>query len=58
MGLTGSKDFRGAAGYVGRILKGDLPVQASDKFELVINLKTVGHLALPSQCRCSAEPTT
>jgi len=32
--------FRGAAGYVGRILKGDLPVQASDKFELVINLKT------------------
>jgi len=53
--------FRRAAAYVDRILKGekpaDLPVQASDKYELVVNLKTAKALglALPSSVLTRAD---
>src|SRR5262249_5066274 len=49
-GVDFADQFRRAAGYADRILKGDspasLPVQSPTKFELIVNLKTAKALGL------------
>jgi len=49
-GANVSDNFRRAAGYVDRILKGaspaDLPIQEPMKFDFVVNLKTAKELGL------------
>jgi putative ABC transport system substrate-binding protein len=49
-GIDPVEQWRGAAGYVARILKGekpgDLPVQALNKYEMVINLRTAKAIGL------------
>jgi len=49
-GYDRADDFRNAASYVDRVLRGekpsDLPVQGSTKFELIVNMKTARALGI------------
>ena len=49
-GVDSADNYRRAAGYVDKILKGakpaDLPVQQATKFEFVINLKAAKQIGL------------
>jgi putative ABC transport system substrate-binding protein len=51
-GIDQVDQYRGAAGYVDRILKGekaaDLPVQTPTRFQLTINAKTAKALDVPA----------
>ena len=56
-----AEEYREAAGYVDRILRGEkpanLPVQVASKYQLVINLKTAKSLglALPQTLLATAD---
>ncbi len=56
-GIDPIEQFREVATYVDRILRGELPVRAPTKFELVINLETATALGLdvPPMLRARAD---